>query len=236
MKKFENKQFYVPSISSTIFEFQLNSKSDQRKNILVEKMDESYYIIETGTGRKIMMGSLIDLMQYLDKASGRWMVRKKKKETSMPLFHNKDFSKHLLGLGYTMMHIQTGLSWVWNEAYTELIVSDGSIRSEDQLPPSGKFVIDFTQEKLPRIKKEVESEREERFRKASEEARRHARAAIREAARESARKQEREQRNYISQPDMQPTDNNTLWGYFLTGAACLLTGIGLGVFLDKKLN
>jgi len=159
MRKEYKNQVYVPSTNATVFEFQVNSKADQRVNILVEKTDESFSLIETGTDKKVLIGSLIDLMKYLDKASGRWLVRKKTKAVPKRLFYNKEFCKYLLSIGYTMIHIQSGLSWVWNQDYTGLIVSDGSIRTEDQLPPSGTFAIDFCQERNKKTRREVQDER-----------------------------------------------------------------------------
>ena len=232
MGKKENQQFYVPSTSSTIFEFQVNSKPDKKVNILVEKTDESFSIIETGTGKKILIGSLIDLMKYLNKASGRWLVRKKTKTIPKRLFFNREFCEFLLGLGYTMIHVQTGLAWVWNNDYRELIVSDGSIRTEDQIPPSGTFAIYFCQERKIKTKKDVEAERQ-RAMEAEAKLREETERQAREAERKAARQQELERRNGQQNETNEP-EGLFSWkdlGWFGAASAFIFGGLGLGIGL-----
>lgn len=238
MGKKENRQFYVPSTSSTIFEFQVNSKPDKKVNILVEKTDESFSIIETGTEKKILIGSFVDLMKYLNKASGRWLVRKKTKTIPKRLFFNREFCEFLLGLGYTMIHVQTGLAWVWNNDYRELIVSDGSIRTEDQIPPSGTFAIDFCQERKKLTKKQVEAERqrameaEAKLREETERQAREAERQAREAARKAARQKELESTNVTESKHVENGESTFLK---LAGAAAIfLAGVGLGAFIKNN--
>lgn len=235
----ENKNytnFYIPSPKATVFEFEVNRKEDQRCIINVIRNEAFFYRLENGEERKVLIGDYKKLMEYLFKTGGCWLVRKKgKKKTTPRVFFEKSDASFLLREGYSLFHLQSSSIMSYDKDYTNIIVVDHEVRRIGSLP-GGLYCVAWLEERNPKTMDQVEAERQ-RAMEAEAKLREEAERQAREAARKAARQKELESTN-VTEPEPVENDDSLLDSLLKIagGIGIFLTGIGLGVFLDKKLN
>lgn len=243
MNRKKQKNFHIPSPKATVFEFEVNRKDDQRCIINVIRDEAFFYRLENGGERKVLIGDFKNLMEYLFKTGGCFVLQKKSKKikTSRVFIPASDAS-FLLKEGYKLYHLQSSSIMSYDKDYTNIIVVDHEVRRIGSLP-GGLYCVAWLEERNPMTMDQVEAERQramEAEAKLREEAERQAREAARKAARQEELERKNEEKNSTAIPKPEPVENDdSLLDSLLKiagGIGIFLTGIGLGMFLDKKLN
>lgn len=212
----------------------------------------TYYRIELG--KKFKIGGFYEMVQFLYKYDAKLAYKKGNRFRPYQFFFPKKEALNLLKEGLSVASVEYAVTLSYTDDFTNIVSSDGKMFGEGSLP-CGLYCIALNEQRLSSTYNEVMAQKEaERQRSMATEKeakkqrqmeidieRKVRRRIIEEErqAKAAARKQEDDCKNQaVQQPEPMENDES-FWNSLLKvtgGIGIFLTGIGLGMFLDKKLN
>ena len=242
MKKLKNL------IGKTKFHVYLGNPA---QNSPIEITIEGRTFYRTELDKKYRIGDIYDFVKLMSKFDSRLAVKKGNKFRDYQYTIDKTAAQQLLREGYAPISVESLCTLQYDEGYNHIMISSssGEIYEIDSIPP-GPYTVNIFERRLPKTYDEVQAIK---AKEAADEAKRikddekkqrqmeiEIEQKIRRRLFEEERKAKNEQKNStaISKPEPVENDESLLDSLLKIagGIGIFLTGIGLGVFLDKKLN
>ena len=237
-------------VGATKFQVYLGNPAESQP-IEIQIDGNTFYRIELG--KRLKIGDFKEAIRLLYKCDAKLAYMKGNRFRPYQLFFSRNEALKLMREGYPALSMETMSILVFDDQYTRVISSDGIFYEEGSLP-CGRYCLALNEQRLSRTYDEVQAIKDKEMKaeqkKLAEEAKekrqmeteieRNVRRRIIEEERQAktaAREQEIACNQAVSEPEPEKNNSTNELYYKIAGAfGILLTGIGLGMFMDKKLN
>lgn len=238
-------------IGKTKFHVFLRKPADSQP-IEIQLDGNTYYRIELG--KKFKIGNFYEMVQFLSKYDAKLAFKKGKRFKPYQFFFTRKEALNLLKEAYCVVSVESAVTLSYTDDFTNIVSSDGKMFGEGSLP-CGQYCIALNEQRLSSTYNEVMAQKEaERTRAMEDEAEKakrqreieqKERRRVKEEAIKAAKQEQVERNNEkknsteILKPEIPVENDDSLLDSLLKiagGIGIFLTGIGLGMFLDKKLN
>lgn len=197
-------------VGSTKFHVYLGNPTGQP--IEIQQHGNTYYRIELEKRHPI--GSIYDLVKLLYKYDARLAAVKGNRFKAYQFFFSRNDALNLLKEGYSVISLGMLSTLSFDEGYNQIVSSNGERYEIESIPP-GSYAIALHEPRLQKTFNRVKAER--LFTKALEDQKKG-------NAEKNIQETEKKEQGIQLSESVSKDDNNNLWKFVLTGAACFLGG------------